>query len=104
MCTPAWNAPFTTFSATGQQAMAETGVTGASVSAYACGAIPDDVIGKMDRVIFIRALHHLGRADGFMSSTIDETYKLLKPGGMVCIVQHQAPEEMSDEWAKGDKG
>lgn len=69
--------------------------------------MPEGATGTVDAVLFIRALHNLNRFEGnggYMSKTISETYRVLKPGGVVGIVQHSAPEANSDEWADGSNG
>ena len=63
--------------------------------------------GAVDAVLFIRAMHNLSRAEseiGVMSGAIAEAYDLLKPGGVVGVVQHRGPEGNSDEWAVGNAG
>ena len=69
--------------------------------------MPEKADGKLDAVLFIRALHNLNRFEGegqFMSNTLAETFRVLKPGGVVGVVQHEAPESNPDEWADGSKG
>jgi len=39
-----------------------------------------------------------------LSNAFKETYTVLKPGGIVGIVQHQAREDRPDDWANGDNG
>jgi predicted methyltransferase len=83
------------------------GAEAASVSAFVFGALPDDMKGTADAVLFIRALHNLHRFEpkgGFLSSALQNAYDLLKPGGVVGVVQHQAAEDKSDEWADGSHG
>lgn len=63
--------------------------------------------GQADAALFIRALHNLARFEhkgGYLTEALNLTYALLKPGGIVGVVQHQAPETHSDEWANGSKG
>ena len=63
--------------------------------------------GKADAVLFIRALHNLSRFEekgGYLSSALEETYAVLKPGGIVGVVQHQAREDRPDSWATGANG
>ena len=87
---------------------AEWGVeNGAKLADYKLTEMPNEMAGKLDAVLFIRALHNLNRfnADGgYMDAALAETYKALKPGGIVGVVQHNAPEANSDEWANGSKG
>ena len=60
-----------------------------------------------DVVLFIRVMHNLNRADEdrhYFTAAIAEAYALLKPGGIVGVVQHRAPAEAPDEWADGRTG
>ncbi|MEM8617078.1 MAG: methyltransferase [Pseudomonadota bacterium] len=80
---------------------------GAAISDYRLTALPEARAGTFDAVLFIRALHNLNRfnADaGYMDATLAETYKALKPGGIVGVVQHRAPENNSDAWSDGANG
>ncbi len=74
---------------------AQNGPEDAAVKgAFLFDAIPDDAKGKMDAVIYIRALHHLNRFDpAIFEAAIADSYALLKPGGIVGIVQHRAKED-----------
>jgi len=79
----------------------------ASVSAFVFGAMPDSMKGTADAVLLIRALHNLNRFEsqgGFRTAALQNTFDLLKPGGIVGVVQHQASEDKSDEWANGAYG
>jgi predicted methyltransferase len=58
-------------------------------------------------VLFIRALHNLARFEGdgqFLSTALQNAYDVLKPGGVVGVVQHHARPDMPDEWAGGQNG
>ena len=79
----------------------------ATISAFQFEELPSEMVGTADAVLFIRALHNLQRFNevgGFMESSLKETYEVLKPGGIVGIVQHQSAEDRSDEWANGSNG
>ncbi len=79
----------------------------ASVKAFQFGSMPKMVEGKADAVVFIRALHNLARFEkdgGYLTAALKDTYTALKPGGIVGVVQHMAPESASDEWANGSRG
>lgn len=79
----------------------------APVEAWTLGTLPDDLAGTVDRVLFIRALHNLARFEeegGYLTSALDEAMRVLKPGGMVGVVQHRAPNDAPDEWANGEAG
>ncbi len=79
----------------------------AGVSAFVLGSMPESMHGTADRVLLIRALHNLARFEeegGFLTAALADVYTALKPGGIVGVVQHQAPDSMSDEWASGARG
>jgi len=55
----------------------------------------------------IRAAHHLNRFEqegGFFTTALQDVHTVLKPDGILGIVQHRAPETNSDRWAEGDNG
>ena len=63
--------------------------------------------GQADAVLFMRALHNLSRfedAGGYLTQAVEETYDVLKPGGIVGVVQHRAPTDADDDWAVGSNG
>lgn len=79
----------------------------AKLSAFQFGAMPDDMKQTADAVLFIRALHNLKRFEQqgqYLTTALDEAYAVLKPGGVLGVVQHMAPESHSDEWAGGQNG
>ncbi|MCR9276516.1 MAG: hypothetical protein NXH85_00985 [Pseudomonadaceae bacterium] len=83
------------------------GDDGAEVSAFVFGSMPEQAAGTADAVLFIRALHNLARFSDkrdFLGEALGTAYSALKPGGIVGVVQHQAPESMTDEWANGSRG
>ena len=60
-----------------------------------------------DAALFIRALHNLNRFEGdggYLTAALNDALEALKPGGILGVVQHRAPDEMSDEWAAGQNG
>lgn len=76
-------------------------------SAYNINSLPESLNAKVDAVLFIRALHNMARFsehDEYLTRAINESYQVLKPGGIVGVVQHQAPEDISDAWANGANG
>lgn len=79
----------------------------ASIKAFQFRSLDKSMAGTADAVLFIRALHNLVRfrkTDDFLTSALQDTYTILKPGGIVGVVQHIAPDSASDEWADGSKG
>ncbi len=95
---------------------AETWVAGAAewpyadpadVSAMVYGSVPDALAETVDVVMMVRAFHHFNRFEnkgGYRTTALNEIKKVLKPGGIVGVVQHRAPVENSDDWANGDNG
>lgn len=79
----------------------------ASVSAFKFTEMPEDYAGTADMVLYVRALHNLFRFEekgGYLSSALKETNKILKPGGFVGVVQHEALADRPDSWADGSNG
>lgn len=77
------------------------------ISAFTFGERDAAMDGKADAVLFIRALHNLSRFEdegGYMTEALADTHALLKPGGLVGVVQHAGPETNEDKWAEGDQG
>ena len=87
---------------------AEWGVEdGARVEAFVFGGLPEELKGTADTVLFIRALHNLARFEdqgGFLTQALRDAFDVLKPGGTVGVVQHEARPDMPDDWANGDNG
>ncbi|MEM6484794.1 MAG: methyltransferase, partial [Pseudomonadota bacterium] len=79
----------------------------AAVSAMQFGSLPSDLTAQVDAVLLIRALHNLARFEdqgGFLTAAVADISAALKPGGVVGIVQHMAPEDAPDDWASGSAG
>lgn len=79
----------------------------APVSAFKFGSMPESLNGTADRVVFFRVLHNVNRFEsqgGFFTAAIADAYRALKPGGIFGVVQHQAAEDKTDEWANGSHG
>jgi predicted methyltransferase len=69
--------------------------------------MPESMKGQADAVLFIRALHNLARFEGqggFLTAALQDAWDALKPGGILGVVQHRAPDDMTDEWASGEHG
>jgi len=79
----------------------------AGVAAFQMGALPAEMDGTADAVLFIRALHNLARFEekgGHLTTALADMHRVLKPGGIVGVVQHHARDDMSDAWADGGNG
>lgn len=80
----------------------------APVSAFVFGSVPDGMASQADAVLFVRALHNLARFTSderdFIGQAMSNAFTVLKPGGVVGIVQHEAPVDATDEWASGSRG
>ena len=79
----------------------------ASVSAFQMGSMPAQMQGTADAAVLIRTLHNLARFEpdgGYLTKALADLYAILKPGGIVGVVQHQARDEKPDEWASGAMG
>jgi predicted methyltransferase len=79
----------------------------AAVSAYTLGTLPEALDGSVDAVLFIRALHNLARVEaegGYLTAALANAHRVLKPGGIVGVVQHEARPDMSGDWAGGANG
>jgi predicted methyltransferase len=80
---------------------------GASISAFQLGSMPEEMNGTADAVFLVRALHNLARfePDGaYLTKAVADSFNILKPGGVLGVVQHKAREEMPDDWANGARG
>jgi len=86
--------------------VAEWTENGIRAEGFTFGTVPDSAKGTADVVMFVRALHNLSRFNdtGVLDEAIASAHALLKPGGVVGVVQHRAPENAADDWAVGSAG
>ena len=87
--------------------VAEFTDNGVAAKGFTFDTVPESLHGTVDRMLFIRALHNLNRFEseaGTLSEALLATHKMLKPGGMVGVVQHQIPESAPEEGASGSRG
>ena len=86
--------------------VAEWNSNGIGAEGFTFATVPESAAGTADAVLFIRALHNLNRFNetGVRDEAIAAAHKMLKPGGVVGVVQHRAPENASDDWATGRAG
>jgi len=90
-----------------QSIIADSVADGGAIETYKMTAMPDNLVGKADNVLFIRSLHNLNRfgaETGYLKDSLAEAYRSLKPGGIACVVQHAAIKTTSDDWANGKNG
>ncbi|NBC19817.1 MAG: methyltransferase [Alphaproteobacteria bacterium] len=83
------------------------GEDGPEVGSVKLTTVSGDMAGQADAVLFIRAMHNLRRVEddlGYFTKAAQEAHMLLRPGGVVGVVQHRAGEETPDEWANGSAG
>lgn len=79
----------------------------AEVAAFQMADLPESMHGSADAVLFIRALHNMARWEeeaGSLSSAASDAFNVLKPGGIVGVIQHEARADMPDDWADGSNG
>ncbi len=80
---------------------------GIKAEGFTFNTVPDKAVGKVDRVLMIRALHNLNRFEanaGTMTQALAAVRGMLKPDGLVGVVQHRLPESAADEGADGSRG
>jgi predicted methyltransferase len=80
---------------------------GISARGFTFETVPPEVEGTVDRVLLIRALHNLTRFEeqaGTRTRALAAVHTMLKPDGLVGVIQHRAPASTSEEWAVGNAG
>lgn len=80
-----------------------TGVDAGKILAFESDEMPDEMKGKVDRILIFRSLHGMlnnNQADSELRALRD----MLADDGMVGIVQHRAKEDASYAMSNGSKG
>lgn len=80
-----------------------TDVPADKIAAYESDEVPDELKGKIDRVLIFRSMH--GMLNGARSdSELQSLREILAEDGMVGVVQHRANADASYAMSKGTKG
>ncbi|WP_156841508.1 class I SAM-dependent methyltransferase [Novosphingobium aquimarinum] len=87
----------------GGQVAGWSGKPEAKVSGFSLDAVPDDQKGTFDRILVMRMMHNLMRWNA-ADSEIGTMRELLKPDGMIGIVQHRAKADAPWSYANGEHG
>lgn len=80
---------------------------GINTKGFTFDTVPTEVVGSVDRVLFIRALHNLNRFEeeaGTLTTALKTTHAMLKDDGLVGVVQHRLAESADDMGANGGRG
>ncbi|MCJ2177307.1 class I SAM-dependent methyltransferase [Novosphingobium album (ex Hu et al. 2023)] len=80
-----------------------TGLPADRFAAYTLDAVPEAEKGTFDHVLIVRMLHNMMRSS-VADSDIKGMRDLLKPGGLLGIVQHRAKADAPFEYANGANG
>ena len=80
-----------------------TGQPASSIAAYNTNELPTSLDGTVDRVLIFREMHSLHRR-GLMHNELATYRRLLKPDGLLGIVQHRAPRNAPASYTDGHKG
>lgn len=80
-----------------------TGKPEASFAGFTLDTVPEEEKGTFDRVLVIRMLHNMMRWNN-ADSELKAMRELLKPDGMLGIVQHRAEADAPADYTDGNKG
>lgn len=83
------------------------GADGITAKGFPLNKVPEELYGTMDAILSIRELHNPAAYEDegqFLTNAIAEFNKLLKPGGILGVVQHRASEDADPKWANGSMG
>jgi Predicted methyltransferase len=80
-----------------------SGMPAEKFAAYTLDDIPEGEKGTFDRILVIRMLHNMMNWKNAQSE-FAAMHALLKPGGMLGIVQHRASPDAPDAYVDGSKG
>ena len=80
-----------------------TGIDAEKVLAFEVDETPEEAAGTMDAVVIFRSMHGLWRRN-MADDTIRHFHGLLKPGGVVGLVQHRAKADAPYDYVQGANG
>ena len=80
-----------------------TGRAAAGTQGLTLDAMSDADRGSFDRILVIRMLHNMTQRN-FADSELKAMRSLLKPGGLLGVVQHRAQESAPGDYTDGSKG
>ncbi|MFM5907256.1 MAG: class I SAM-dependent methyltransferase [Novosphingobium sp.] len=80
-----------------------TGVSPERIGAYNTDSLPEDLKGKVDRVMIMREMHNLWRQN-LLRKELFAVRDLLKDDGLLGIEQHRAKSGASADYANGNNG
>lgn len=85
--------------------MAEAmGVEASTVMAFEIDEMPEEAAGTVDRVVIFRSMHGLNMGNN-ADDVLKAARRMLKPDGMVGVVQHRAPDGASyDDYGARQRG
>ena len=82
---------------------ARSNIPESSLIAYGTDTVPEDQLGTFDRVIVARMMHNLMRWN-VADNELKAIRAMLKPDGMLGIIQHRAKEDAPASYTDGNKG
>ena len=80
-----------------------TGVAPTHVGAFNTDGLPPALNGTVDRALIFREIHNLKR-NGMIARELQALHGLLKPDGLLGVVQHRAKADAPDAYVDGSKG
>lgn len=105
--TEEWRAERIASTAQFPKLVAEVTDNGIKAESFTFNTVPPNVVGTVDRVLFMRALHGLNRFDdqiGSRTQALAATRSMLKDDGMVGVVQHRAVPTDAESGTDGSRG
>jgi predicted methyltransferase len=80
-----------------------TGVPASRIAAYNTDSVPAELNGTVDRVLIFREIHNMHRFD-LLHRELTAMRALLKPDGLLGVVQHRAKADAPASYTDGSKG